>query len=95
MSAIKAIEISSTGIENITESSFDLYPNPADEVLNATKGFAGKVELSIISSQSIKVFVSEFVGLNTEIDIKGFQSGVYFIQLNSDQVSGVKRVVIR
>lgn len=95
LSEIKAIELGRTGLGNITESSFDVYPNPADEILNITKGFAGKVELSIISIQGIKVFATEFEGLNTEIDIKGLPSGVYFVQLKGDQVSGVKRVVIR
>lgn len=95
LSAIKAIEISSSGYVNITEGSFDVYPNPADEILYIIKGFESNVELSIISIQGIKVFATEFEGLKTEIDIKSLPCGVYFVRLKGNLVSGVKRVVIK
>ncbi len=94
LSAIKAIELGSTGLENLSQSSFDVFPNPADEVLNVTKSFVGKADLSIISIQGTIVFVSEFDGMSFEVDIKSLQAGIYFIELKSEQANAVKKVVV-
>jgi len=94
LSAIKTIELGSTGLDNLSQSSFDVFPNPADEVLNITKNFEGKAGLSIINIQGKIVFVSEFDGMSFELDIKNLQAGIYFIELKSEQANVVKKVVV-
>ena len=72
-----------------------VYPNPADEILNVSKDFAGAALISIININGTAVYDEKIVGEITTIDVSRLPSGIYFVKLQSEKVIAVKRVVIK
>ncbi len=93
------IQVIIEGIENITSLiSFSVYPNPVNDILN--------IELNTSERQSFDVQIIHANGqvmTNKNIDILGLQnvtfnlsdlpSGVYFIQLKTDDKQAMQRFV--
>jgi len=77
--------------------SFDLYPNPANEKLQLVlKNFnpAESVQLSISDCLG-RILYSQPVGQSiSDIDIRKFSAGIYFVQVRTKKNSQVKRLVI-
>ena len=91
-----------TGIDNQNKDFvFDLYPVPADNVIN--------LKLSVINSQKISYFVYDALGrllkeqkldefngdILEQIDISAFESGLYYLRLqNNKGYSESKKFII-
>ena len=77
--------------------TFDMFPNPAKDVvtirLNANN--SGNVTVNIIDLQG-KLILEQHIseGHNLELDIADLQSGLYFVKLNANNKSLVKKLVI-
>ncbi len=84
------------GLDNINlTSKVNLYPNPANSVLNLELGDlqAETVRLVNILGQEIRTF--EVNGMSTQsLDISGIQSGTYFLQISTSNEIGSLPVVI-
>lgn len=77
--------------------TFDMFPNPAKDVvtirLNATN--FGNVTINIIDLQG-KLILEQHIseGNTMELDIADLQSGLYFVKLNANNKSLVKKLII-
>jgi len=75
---------SSVGLHSINSNQFRIYPNPADETLILESEFPN-LPIRILDAQGRLVFETTTNTKRTEIDVRLFQSGLYFIQ--SDKTS--------
>lgn len=86
-----------TGIKNNSESAFAVYPNPTNG--NLTIGFSnvntGKVNIKVVSVIGEEVYNETLTqtGENHTIDFSKYESGVYLVQITSNNATVVKRIV--
>lgn len=82
-----------TTVPVITESSFNLYPNPARNVLNVTANEA-IVEVRMIDMLGQVVYSVTGHGNNHQLDVAGFKNGIYFVQIKTSTNILTRRVQI-
>lgn len=93
-----AIDISPlfVGANLISETEFELYPNPSSGLVNLKlKQPDGKpflVEIFTADGKKIKKFHSQQTA--SRIDMKDMKSGLYFIRITTNQGKGVKRFLV-
>lgn len=92
---IKPVIIS--GINEISESDFTIYPVPASSSVNITltsNNYENGI-LSMINSVGQKVFEKKIMGSNNiHLDVSGFEQGVYFVGLKTDRSTSWKKITI-
>jgi hypothetical protein len=71
----------SLGLHTIPANQFSVYPNPADETLILESEFPN-LPIRILDAQGRLIFETTSSSKRTEIDVRLFQSGLYFIQLD-------------
>ncbi len=87
-----------TSTENVFKDKRSIYPNPSEGKvfvdLNGTHVDELTVAVFNASGQSV-VHYEEGNLLNPEIDLSGFEKGLYYIQLVSDKFNVTEKVIIR
>lgn len=84
------VEVIKTGISNLPGVAFNIFPNPASDilVLQGEALMADRVELSILS-MSGALLMTQSLNLqgqfNQVIDVSGLASGLYLLQLQNGQ----------
>lgn len=88
------IHSSGVGLEEIAESTFNCYPNPATDVINIrSENSVNSIRMFNIGGQMIYSIENSNSKYQT-IDISSFEKGVYFLELSSDiETKNVKIVV--
>lgn len=88
-----SLEETATGIENMDiTNAISVYPNPASKQLFIKSG-------STLEIQSIEVFntmgktVQSIKGNASSIDVSNLSKGVYFVKVNSNEGSGIRKFV--
>jgi len=85
-----------TGVDDLLENvGIEVYPNPASKNININleKSAISNVLLRIISSSGKVVYErNDFTG-NLDIDVSGFESGIYIVEITSNTDRYVTRVV--
>lgn len=86
------------GLEEMAIGDFDLYPNPAKDLLTIRSvDISGNVQLEILDLQG-KVAQAErrtlLPGQAETLDVSHLESGVYFVRMTSERGYGVRRIVI-
>ena len=84
-----------TGVENKRTLGYEVYPNPAHEYVTiAMAGEHTNVIIKVADMTGKIVLLREMDRLiQTDLDISRFKAGLYLIQLQSDQVQSVTRIV--
>ncbi len=76
--------------EKITSTSFNVYPNPAEDFINVYS--AQKLErIEILNLIGQVVFTSEPSAEKSRIDLSGFQKGIYFVNAGKH----TERIIIK
>jgi hypothetical protein len=89
-----AITTDPTGIDRFNADAIAIYPNPANGVLNISNAAAfGQVRITSITGQTIDVI--EVTVNNLQIDISGYDAGVYFLQLESEASGSIVKKFIK
>lgn len=91
-----------TGItENGQAGGINVYPNPANAIVNlaiANPGFSA-LQISIVDMQGKEVYASQEKGISAsytkQIDLGGFAKGVYYIKLNTDASVAIKKLIVQ
>ncbi len=90
--------ITSVNEEN-SSNAFTIYPNPSSNLLNIETTFAKKenVHISLYNAMGVKVMNIEqglVVGTyNKQLNIESLPSGVYFLSIQTDNTTAIKKVV--
>lgn len=80
------------GIADVVESSFSVYPNPANEVLNITTNTIYD-RLEILNYLGRTVYVDKVNRKNSQIDISYLNSGLYFVRLSGKNGVATKKFI--
>jgi len=96
------LNYSITGIsDEITNNPLlSIYPNPSEGKFNILiEGIIGDVTMKVIDLRGKEHLSFEFEGIisitNTQLDLKGLPTGVYFINFSGNNFNQVKKIVIR
>ena len=86
-------QIASVGInESVSNNSLVLYPNPTSSILNIdTKG--ERIESVRIFNVSGQLMESELNNNNNSIDVSNYQSGLYIIQVETQNGTALSRFI--
>jgi alpha-tubulin suppressor-like RCC1 family protein len=72
-----------TSLNNIVTSTYSIYPNPVNEILNIQNKINQTIEkISVMDVSGRKI--SEHKENDFELNIQGLKSGIYFIQILSE-----------
>ena len=71
------------GIEDVTDSQVEIYPNPTAGVLNIDSNDLFPRSVEIINLSGKLVFSTNIVGAHNQIDLSSFEKGLYFINIIS------------
>ena len=85
----------SAGIEETENNIFNVYPNPAIDVINVTftENFNGLV--SILNVTGKEVMSSTVNGAQHSVSTDGLSSGVYYVKVNDGMTSQIAKVVVK
>lgn len=87
-----SVAIIITNIENISLSNINVYPNPANEILNINTNYV--IDNVVITDITGKII--ENISLNTQqnsINISDLENGIYFVKITSNNNVFVKQFV--
>jgi hypothetical protein len=89
-----AITTDPAGIERYNAGAIAIYPNPAQRILNISHTAAfEKVRITSITGQTIGMF--EITGNSLQLDISGYDAGVYFLLLEREGSGTIVRKFIK
>jgi ELWxxDGT repeat protein len=80
---------------NTSLSAINVYPNPANEYFTVSSASSDIHSVEIFDLLGKKV--KSFIGLNSKklnVDTKSFNSGVYFVNIETDGKTFVKKIVV-
>ncbi len=90
------------GISEISVDNFqvDIIPNPSSGIFNiSVKDVTGTISMKIMNSQGQLVFseINEDVNgyLNKKIDLSSQAKGIYFVNVNTEEGSEVRKILIK
>jgi hypothetical protein len=86
-----AIQLITTGIEQESENSFSVYPNPARDILNIQSQSSAHINLYSFSGQEI--MSKSFAGGTIPVDLSSLENGVYFVLIQDSQHTQTYRIV--
>lgn len=85
----ECMETSVIGIEEATATSFNVYPNPTNGVLNIdSENLSGEITLTDLFGKTLQTV--KVTGVTTTIDFSNLSNGVYMINNGSTTVRVVK-----
>ena len=92
-----AVEMFSTMPESLveTEASFNIYPNPAQSMINIESSLNGEAQVNIfdMTGRNVKqVSVADMS--NVTINVENLNKGVYFISIQQDRNHNIQKLVI-
>jgi hypothetical protein len=83
------------GVEDFSLNSASIYPNPSSGVFNVqTKTGLEKINVYSQIGAFVKTIEVENGILNTEINLKGLQAGVYLLELQKGTEKSWKKIVL-
>jgi len=81
------------GVDDVELNEVNLYPNPADGILNVVANGLRKVE--IFSATGALVHTAECDGHIYSVDTESFTTGIYTVRVTTDTGSTVGKVAVR
>ena len=86
-----------TGIEkqSATESALYLYPNPTEQYMEISSQGIGqirKISLYTLMGSELKSYSPEVLGENLKIDLGALEPGIYFVSVQSQKGTFVKKI---
>lgn len=83
-------------IEDKTEASFNVFPNPATEKLFVRfSNWMGVKEIKLLDITGRSVFLVKSIEDNYEIDITTFPKGIYLISVKNELNNVVRKIKIQ
>ena len=82
--------------ENNSALNWKIFPNPAsDELIISIENKLKESNVAILDVTGKLIFNTvEKVNSQLKVNTSGFPNGVYFVQVQNDQFTGIKKVVI-
>ena len=75
-----------TGLTQLSQESFQVFPNPAKDQLNVLSPSEISENYFLLDSQGRKVLAGKLTGISTIIDISKLAAGNYLVQIGEEQM---------
>ncbi|MBC7384130.1 MAG: T9SS type A sorting domain-containing protein, partial [Bacteroidia bacterium] len=83
------------GVSEVTDLGLSLYPNPAATSFNVTfSGESNSASVRIIDMNGKEVLNQSISNLNGSVNCDFLQNGLYFVELNANGKTAVKKLNI-
>ncbi len=82
-----------SSIDNKSLTDVLLYPNPVNDFLTIKLPYYTNAEASIYNILGKKIMNKSFSGVSNQIDISNLKSGIYLVNITSENSSVTKKVV--
>jgi hypothetical protein len=82
------------GLNNLSENSILVYPNPAKNLLTIQLGTSLKGSLNFTDISGKLIFSKEITSTQTQLALNQLSAGTYFIQFNLEGHVLVKKLII-
>jgi hypothetical protein len=76
------------GMENAEEVSFEVYPNPANDIINVRSNEAVR-QLDVLDLTGRTVATSA----SNNVNVAGLSAGVYFVRITTAAGTGMQKIV--
>ena len=88
---------SASAINNVNNVEISLYPNPADDILYLTIGDNSEyAEISIVNTAGQTVVTKSFDNVDIKtIDLTDVASGVYMVNIKTENFTTTKKIIIK
>jgi hypothetical protein len=83
-----------SGINNIKQSQFNLYPNPTNGIFVIELDKNSKYEVTVIDILGKTVYTSLINDMNTTIDLSGLEKGVYNVELKDENAVYTEKLIV-
>jgi hypothetical protein len=82
---------------NYHEGDFSVYPNPSSGkfLVKITDLVNSSAMLQIINITGQTVYEAKISGSETSLELGGLPKGIYFVHLNNERFTGVKKLIIQ
>ena len=82
-----------TGINNAEATGFQLYPNPASDLITLEFNFQGTHTVEITSLNGQLLYTDRMEGLTHQIDLSSFQKGLYLVTVMSRDYVRTEKII--
>lgn len=79
--------------DNTIIPQFSVFPNPAQNTVTITCTEIGEAEYTIFSASGIRIHNGRFEG-STQLQLENYASGIYFIQLQTETVAEILKLMV-
>jgi len=87
---------SALGVNDVLSSKFSVYPNPSNGIINLTNSESiqvSQIEITDLNGRIVKTVNTADTFNDIQINVSDLSSGVYMMNINSDQGKAVKKIV--
>jgi hypothetical protein len=88
-----SITVSPVSIEEIRVKQINIYPNPANDLLNIQTDKINAYSIAVSSLSAHLLFSNEVKGSMHQLDLSIFREGVYFITIRSKDFMTTRKIV--
>ncbi len=85
--------VTSVGLSRISQQSITAYPNPTNGIINLEMDYISNTQMVVYNVIGEVVLEGRISTNHTEINLSGFESGIYYIALKSDAGSKMIKCV--
>ncbi len=82
-----------TGINNMIKSNTKIYPNPTTGLVTIDVSDYKKVDIEVIDVAGKIIYQKSFNEKIINIDLSGFEKGVYYVKIKSDKNTEIQKVI--
>lgn len=92
--AIRVLQ-GAAGIEETLNNSFEVYPNPATDIVNVTFKEATNASVSVMNVAGKEVMSTTINGTQTSFSTVSLSNGVYFVKVENGASTQIKKIVVK
>ena len=83
-----------TNINEVIESSTQIFPNPANNKLNIVSYGVNMTQIDIYSLDGKLIFRKDSNSNSDKIDVSSLQSGIYILSINSNNYQVKRKFIV-
>ena len=79
--------------ENTNDLKFNVYPNPCDNLLSIDIDLLNQSSITISDISGKIIYQQKLNFMQTILDVSSLNSGIYFLELLSDNKKQIKKII--
>ncbi|MFK7749793.1 MAG: FG-GAP-like repeat-containing protein [Kordia sp.] len=92
---LNVVEGSTLSINQENADNFSVFPNPASDYIMISTTISAPYTVSIFNSLGKEVFVKKEQNHQTKLDVSSLSSGIFFLEIRTENTKTVQKVVIQ